>query len=85
LKGESSYWFNNQSGIQGVRLQWQDTYFAISVSLSMMDIVRAYIDNQERHHAKKSYQQEREVLMKKYLFTKDLENSLHHYKFNTGR
>lgn len=85
LKGESSYWFNNISGIKGVRLQWQDNYFAVSVSLSMMDVVRAYIDNQEIHHKRKSFQEEHDELMKKYLFEKDIENSIQYYKFNTGR
>src|SRR6478752_2231495 len=30
LKGESAHWFNNRSGIQNCKLEWQDEYFAIS-------------------------------------------------------
>ena len=85
LKGESSYWFNHKSGIQNTKLQWQEKYFAVSVSLPMVERVRAYIDNQEVHHQKKTFEQEYTELMKEYLFIKDLENSLAHYKLNTGR
>lgn len=85
LKGESAYWFNHKSGIQNTKLLWQEKYFAVSVSLPMVERVRAYIDNQEIHHQKKTFEQEYIELMKQYLFIKDLENSLAHYKLNTGR
>ena len=45
LKGESAHWFNNRSGINHLRLIWQDDYFAVSVSESSIDKVRAYITN----------------------------------------
>ena len=85
LKGESAYWFNNRSGIVSKKLQWQEGYFAASVSLSMMGRVRKYIDNQEIHHQKKTFEDEYEKLLKHFLLVKDLENSLAHYKLNTGR
>jgi putative transposase len=85
IKGESAYWFNQLSGIEHTRLQWQENYFAASVSLSMIGRVRNYIDNQEIHHQKKTFAREYEELMKQYLISKDLENSLEHYKLNTGR
>ena len=84
LKGESAYWFNNLSGFNQQKLQWQDNYFAVSVSLSHIERVRAYIDNQEVHHQRKTFAEEYEALMKQYLFTRDLENSLERYKLNTG-
>jgi REP element-mobilizing transposase RayT len=68
IKGESAHWFNNRSGIQDVRLTWQDDYFAISVSESVVPRVRAYIDNQEVHHRKKTFAEEYEEIMKKYDF-----------------
>ena len=52
LKGESAHWFNNRSGISKMKLQWQENYFAASVSESMMPVVRGYILNQELHHQK---------------------------------
>ena len=42
---------------------WQDGYAAISVSRSQANAVRAYIHDQERHHAKRSYEQELMVLL----------------------
>lgn len=84
LKGESAYWYNHQEGIKE-KLQWQEDYFAVAVSLSMVDTVRAYIDKQESHHAKKTFGQEYEQLLRQYLFIKDLDNSLARYKLNTGR
>ncbi|MHB1180000.1 MAG: IS200/IS605 family transposase, partial [Daejeonella sp.] len=35
IKGESSFWINNKSGFEfppGKRFEWQDEYFAVSVS-----------------------------------------------------
>jgi REP element-mobilizing transposase RayT len=39
IKGESSFWFNNKSGFNATRLEWQDEYFAVSVSESNIDIL----------------------------------------------
>ena len=44
---------------------WQDGYAAISVSPSQVDAVRAYIDGQEQHHAKRTYEQEITTLLDK--------------------
>ncbi|MGC2108667.1 MAG: IS200/IS605 family transposase [Candidatus Korobacteraceae bacterium] len=37
---------------------WQDGYAAISVSPSQVEIVRRYIERQEVHHAKRSFESE---------------------------
>lgn len=34
IKGESSFWLNNKSGLNAARLEWQDDYFAVSVGES---------------------------------------------------
>ncbi|RYZ25048.1 MAG: IS200/IS605 family transposase [Chitinophagaceae bacterium] len=68
LKGESSYWFNNRSGLGQTKLQWQDDYFAVSISQSGVENVRAYIDGQEEHHRKKTFAQEYEEFVSKYGF-----------------
>ena len=70
LKGESSYWFNNKSGFQANRLEWQDEYFAVSVSESMTDAIRNYIDNQVQHHQKKTFAEEYNEFISKYGFEK---------------
>ena len=49
--------------------EWQDEYFAVSISESGVNAVREYIKNQETHHAKKSFQEEYDEFMKKYGFT----------------
>ena len=49
LKGESSHWLNQQKFFRG-KFLWQDDYFALSVSESMVDKVKAYIQDQEEHH-----------------------------------
>lgn len=69
IKGESANWFNKQNFIDD-KLQWQDEYFAVSVSESVIDKVRDYIKNQETHHTKKTYQQEYDEFISKYGFQK---------------
>jgi len=69
LKGESSFWIN-RNGICEERFEWQDEYFAISVSESIVDRVRNYIKRQEEHHLKKTYAQEYYEMIEKYGFEK---------------
>jgi len=70
IKGESSFWFNNKSGFNTPRLDWQDEYFAVSVSESRLDSVRSYIDNQVSHHQKKTSMEEYNEFISKYGFQK---------------
>jgi len=70
IKGESSFWFNNKSGFKTSRLEWQDEYFAVSVSESSLSAVRNYIDNQEIHHQKKSFAEEYDEFISKFGFQK---------------
>ncbi len=60
IKGESSYWLNKpvNSELLNKKFEWQDEYMAISVSQSAAEKVRTYIQNQEAHHQKKTFQQE---------------------------
>jgi putative transposase len=69
LKGESAYWINKNKLCEG-RFEWQDEYFAVSVSESVVDRVRGYIKKQEEHHRKKSFQEEYEELNRIYGFQK---------------
>ncbi len=57
LKGESAYWINKEK-VTPLRFGWANEYYAASVSESMLDAVRTYIDNQEVHHRKLSYGEE---------------------------
>ena len=67
LKGESAFWANTNNLFEQ-KLSWQDEYFAVSVSESGVNNVREYIKNQERHHHKKTFQQEYDEFMEKYGF-----------------
>jgi len=57
IKGESSFWVNQQDIVKD-KFEWQDDYIGLSVSESAIDKVRAYIGNQEQHHSKKTFEQE---------------------------
>ena len=63
LKGESAHWFNQQKFVRG-KFSLQDDYFALSVSESLVDRVRNYIENQEFHHQAKPFADEFEFLRK---------------------
>jgi len=67
LKGESSFWIN-QNNLTRSKFEWQDEYFVVSISESNVSAIRAYILNQEIHHAKKTFQQEYDEFMEKYGF-----------------
>lgn len=67
LKGESSHWINKQK-ILRKKFEWQDEYFAVSVSESSLSRVRNYIKNQENHHKRTSFNDEYKEFMQKYKF-----------------
>jgi REP element-mobilizing transposase RayT len=69
VKGESSYWINKQN-LLNEKFEWQDEYFAVSVSESLVDKVRNYIKNQENHHIHKTWEEEYNELIEKYGFQK---------------
>jgi REP element-mobilizing transposase RayT len=67
LKGESSHWINKNKLLRK-KFEWQDEYFAVSISESSLNQVRNYIKNQENHHKKKSFNDEYQEFMNKYKF-----------------
>ena len=67
IKGESSFWLNNQKLLLD-KFQWQDDYFAISVSQSQLSTVVNYIKKQEEKHSKKSFLDEVDEFVKIYGF-----------------
>jgi REP element-mobilizing transposase RayT len=69
IKGESSYWINKEQ-LMKEKFEWQDEYFAVSVSESHIDKVRNYIKNQEDHHSRKTWENEYDELIEKYGFQK---------------
>jgi REP element-mobilizing transposase RayT len=65
IKAKSSKWVNEEkSGMR--KFGWQEGYSAFTVSESQAPTVRRYIQNQERHHRRKSYQDEVRALLDKH-------------------
>ena len=69
IKGESSYWINKHQ-LCKKRFEWQEEYYACSVSESALQNVREYIHNQEEHHKTQSCQQEYDELIESSAFQK---------------
>jgi len=65
IKGESSFWINKHS-LCKQKFEWQEEYYAASVSESAIENVRHYIRNQEEHHRKKTYQEEYDEFLEEY-------------------
>lgn len=65
IKGEASFWANQQNLIKP-KLDWADDYFAASVSESQLPKVREYIRNQQEHHKKLTFIKEYEKFIKVY-------------------
>ena len=61
LKANSSRYVSETGG----RFAWQDGHAGISVSPSQVPTLRTYIENQERHHAKRTYEEELRALFDK--------------------
>ena len=56
------------SGDPGPRFEWQEGYFACSVSRSQVARVTQYIANQKKHHRKIGSEEEFRILLKKHGF-----------------
>jgi REP element-mobilizing transposase RayT len=68
LKGESSNWFNNKSGLNAPYMNWQREYYAASVSETLIDTTRAYIDAQVFHHETKTFAEEYDEMIREFGF-----------------
>jgi len=65
IKGESSYWINQQ-GLTENQFVWQDDYWVVGVGESQIKSVRNYIFNQEIHHSRNSFKEEVNDFMEKH-------------------
>ena len=74
IKGESSFWINKNDEFLSLsgkkKFEWQDEYFAVSISESMIEKARDYIKNQEEHHCHHTFQEEYDNFIRKYGFQK---------------
>ena len=72
LKRSSNLWIKSQSQNNDLAgFQWQRGYGAFSVSRSHLDRLISYIENQEEHHKKTSFQDEYRQILSKYDITFD--------------
>ncbi len=58
VKKGSSKWMKTPEGNNNDNFYWQGGYGAFSVSQSKVEAVKKYIQNQEQHHRKVSFQDE---------------------------
>jgi putative transposase len=65
IKASSSKWINEKGYIIG-KFQWQEGFGAFSYAQSQLDIVIAYINNQEQHHHNKTFKDEYVDLLQKF-------------------
>lgn len=76
IKNNSSKFINGKKWVPG-KFNWQEGFGAFSYGHSQLDAVVKYIQNQESHHSKKTFQEEylkflkvfNIVYDKKYLYT----------------
>jgi REP element-mobilizing transposase RayT len=57
VKGSSSRWINEKLFTKS-KFEWQEGYGAFSYGKSQIKNVISYIENQERHHKKKTFKEE---------------------------
>ncbi len=65
VKAGSSGFVNRKRWVQG-RFQWQEGFGAFSYSRSQLNTVIRYIQDQQKHHARKTFRQEYEELLQKF-------------------
>jgi putative transposase len=65
VKGGSSKWVHEQNGLCP-EFAWQSGYAAFSVSESKEATVRSYIERQEAHHRRTTFEEELVALLRKH-------------------
>ncbi len=65
IKSGSSGFVNKRRWVLG-RFEWQEGFGAFSYSHSQLTTVIRYIQNQEKHHARKSFREEYLELLEKF-------------------
>ncbi len=65
IKADSSNFVNKQKWLRG-KFSWQEGYGAFSYGHSQLDTIIRYIQNQEKHHKRRSFKDEYLTWLKKY-------------------
>jgi REP-associated tyrosine transposase len=65
IKADSSNFINKNKWVRG-KFSWQEGYGAFSYGHSQLDTIIRYIENQEKHHRRRSFKEEYPASLKKY-------------------
>ncbi len=65
IKANSSRFIRERGWVRG-KFAWQEGFGAFSYSRSQLDAVIRYIQNQEKHHSRRSFRDEYLALLRKY-------------------
>ena len=65
IKSDSSEWVNKRKLARG-KFGWQEGYGAFSYGHSQLDVIIRYIQNQEKHHRRRSFKDEYLTLLRKF-------------------
>lgn len=65
VKSDSSDWINRKKLARG-KFAWQEGYGAFSYGHSQLDTIIRYIQNQEKHHRRKTFRNEYLALLRKF-------------------
>jgi len=65
IKADSSNFINKKKWVRG-KFSWQEGYGAFSYGHSQLDTIIRYIENQEKHHKRRSFRDEYLTWLKRY-------------------
>lgn len=65
IKADSTNFINKNKWVHG-RFSWQEGYGAFSYGHSQLDTIIRYIQNQEKHHRRRSFKEEYFAWLRKY-------------------
>ena len=65
VKGDSSKWIHKKGFVRG-RFEWQTGFGGFSYSISQLDSVVRYINNQVKHHKAKTFIEEYKDFLEKF-------------------
>jgi putative transposase len=65
IKADSSTYINKNRWVRG-KFTWQEGYGAFSYGHSQLDTIISYIQNQEKHHSRRSFKNEYLGLLRKF-------------------
>src|SRR5437660_12664890 len=65
IKSDSTNFINKKKWVRG-RFSWQEGYGAFSYGHSQLDTIIRYIENQEKHHSRRSFRDEYLSLLRKF-------------------